>query len=67
MSTLKNIPISLSILHEQEYNNILLFYKVSVKNTSCRRAFSESNNKHKLTYMKTQMSSMYNLKDHQVG
>jgi hypothetical protein len=67
MSTLTNIPISLSILHEQEYNNILLFYKVSVKNTSCRRAFSESNNKHKIHYLRTSTPSMYNLKDHKVG
>ncbi len=67
MSTLKNIPVALSILHEQEYNNILLFYKVSVKNTSCRRAFSESNNKHKLNYMRTPNVSMYNLKDHHIG
>ena len=34
---LKNIPVSISILHEQEYNNLCLMMKVSKK----RRAFSE--------------------------
>lgn len=33
----KNIPVSISILHEQEYNNLYLMLKVSKK----RRAFSE--------------------------
>ena len=34
----KNIPVSISILHEQEYNNLCLMIKKSKK----RRAFSES-------------------------
>lgn len=34
---LKNIPISISILHEQEYNNLCLI----LKSTKKRRAFSE--------------------------
>jgi hypothetical protein len=33
----KNIPVSISILHEQEYNNLCLMMKVYKK----RRAFSE--------------------------
>jgi hypothetical protein len=38
---LKNIPVSISILHEQEYNNIYLTLKVSKGNAKRRRAFSE--------------------------
>jgi hypothetical protein len=34
----KNIPVSISILHEQEYNNLCLMVKDSKKK---RRAFSE--------------------------
>jgi hypothetical protein len=33
----KNIPVSISILHEQEYNNLFLMLKTSKK----RRAFSD--------------------------
>ena len=33
----KNIPVSISILHEQEYNNLFLILKTARK----RRAFSE--------------------------
>ncbi len=36
----KNIPVSISILHEQEYNMCLMFK--SVKNRQQRRAFSEN-------------------------
>ena len=36
----KNIPVSISILHEQEYNNYLMFK--CVKNKQQRRAFSEN-------------------------
>jgi hypothetical protein len=36
-----NIPISISLLHEQEYNNIYLLMKPLKKNTKSRRAFSE--------------------------
>jgi hypothetical protein len=36
----KNIPISISILHEREYNNLCVMYKLLSKNTK-RRAFSE--------------------------
>ncbi len=38
-----NIPISTSILHEQEYNNISLIIKY-IKKTSTRRAISEKRN-----------------------
>ncbi len=50
---LKNIPISISLLHEQEYNNLYLLFKMSDKQNK-RRAFSEKNsnkpNKIKHTY-----------------
>ena len=38
----KNIPISISLLHEQEYNNLCLLFKMSDKQNK-RRAFSERN------------------------
>ncbi len=37
---LKNIPVSISILHEQEYNIYLM--RNYVKNKKQRRAFSEN-------------------------
>jgi hypothetical protein len=37
---LKNIPVSISILHEQEYNHICFFMKSENKERK-RRAFSE--------------------------
>lgn len=40
LSSRKNIPVSISILHEQEYNNLYLMIKTSKK----RRAFSERSN-----------------------
>jgi hypothetical protein len=39
---LKNIPISISLLHEQEYNNLCLMLKMTEKPNK-RRAFSERN------------------------
>lgn len=39
---LKNIPISISFLHDQEYKNICTAYKVIDSSTKSRRAFSES-------------------------
>lgn len=38
----KNIPISISLLHEQEYNNLCLIYKC-INKSEKRRAFSETN------------------------
>lgn len=38
---LKNIPISISILHEQEYNNLCLILKSTKGKVKKRRAFSE--------------------------
>lgn len=40
---LKNIPISISILHDQEYNNLCNVYKFSIKGERLpkRRAQSE--------------------------
>ena len=38
---LKNIPVSISILHEQEYNNIYLTMKVSKGKAKRRHAISE--------------------------
>jgi hypothetical protein len=37
----RNIPVSLSLLHEQEYKNLCLIYKLLNK-TEKRRAFSEN-------------------------
>jgi len=37
----KNIPISLSLLHELEYNNLCLVLKLNSKQVEKRRAFSE--------------------------
>jgi hypothetical protein len=39
---LKNIPISISFLHDQEYKNICLAYKLVGGSDKHRRAFSES-------------------------
>ena len=38
---LKNIPISISILHEQEYDNIYTCYKLRLHCKDKRRAYSE--------------------------
>ena len=39
---LKNIPISISLLHDQEYNNLCNLYKFKFSNkVNKRRAFSE--------------------------
>jgi hypothetical protein len=38
---LKNIPVSISILHEQEYNNLYLLMKPIRGKVKKRRAFSE--------------------------
>lgn len=38
---LKNIPVSISILHEQEYNNLFLMLIPSKPQVRRRRAFSE--------------------------
>lgn len=37
----KNIPISISILHDQEYNNLCLILKALNSKERKRRAFSE--------------------------
>jgi hypothetical protein len=43
---LKNIPISISILHEQEYNNLCNIYKFNIKiKSSKRRAYSDQSGK----------------------
>ncbi len=42
----KNIPISISFLHDQEYNNLCNLYNINIKNNIIkRRAFTERNNK----------------------
>ena len=38
---LKNIPVSISILHEQEYNNLCLMLTGTKPKDRRRRAFSE--------------------------
>ena len=42
----RNIPISTSILYEQEYNNISLILNY-IKKTKVRRAFSEKKIRHR--------------------
>jgi hypothetical protein len=39
---IKNIPISISFLHDQEYKNICLAYRLVGSSDKHRRAFSES-------------------------
>jgi hypothetical protein len=41
---LNNIPISVSLLHEQEYNNLNLISKIKKNNNKARRAFSDKSN-----------------------
>ncbi len=38
---LKNIPVSISLLHEQEYYNLCLILKTNKSKVKKRRAFSE--------------------------
>jgi hypothetical protein len=38
---MKNIPVSISLLHEQEYNNLYLILNNTNGNIKKRRAFSE--------------------------
>lgn len=46
---LKNIPISISILHDQEYNNLCKIFKISIKTVKDkRRAYSERSEVNKL-------------------
>jgi len=40
---LTNIPISLSVLYDQEYNNRCLFLNFKNQKKNNRRAFSETN------------------------
>jgi len=42
-SSLKNIPISSSILYDLEYNNTLSLYSVYKNNSNKRRSYSEKN------------------------
>jgi len=42
----KNIPIAISILHEQEYSNICFKLKLVDNNSKRRRAYSEKNIKY---------------------
>lgn len=39
---LKNLPISISFLHDQEYKNICFAYRLIRSSDKHRRAFSES-------------------------
>lgn len=49
-----NIPISISILHDREYNNLSIIYKLLNK-TNKRRAFSE-----KSTINTEKINNIYN-------
>jgi hypothetical protein len=41
---LKNIPVSISLLHEQEYNNLYLMIDLKKNKIRKRRAFSDKSN-----------------------
>ncbi len=41
---LKNIPVSISILHDQEYNNLYLMLNLKKNKARRRRAFSDKSN-----------------------
>ena len=41
---LKNIPVSISMLHEQEYNNLCVLLKLGSKKERKRRAYSDKTN-----------------------
>lgn len=41
---LKNIPVSISLLHEQEYNNLYLLINLKGNKVRRRRAFSDRSN-----------------------
>jgi hypothetical protein len=41
---LKNIPVSISILHDQEYNNLYLMLNLKKNKVRRRRAFSDKSN-----------------------
>lgn len=59
---LNNIPISLSILYDLEYDHLCLFLNDSPKNK--RRCFSESNRQH--SPKKTTPLQRKTLKNHQI-
>jgi len=66
----KNIPVSISILHEQEYNNLCLIFKALKDKAGKRRAFSERNSdklndKESYTATKPRICS-FTLKDQQI-
>jgi hypothetical protein len=52
---LRNIPISISILHEQEYNNIYSCYKLKSYCKDKRRAYTEKK------YKKPHTDEVYNI------
>lgn len=41
---LKNIPVSISLLHEQEYNNLSLLINLKGNKVRRRRAFTDRSN-----------------------
>jgi hypothetical protein len=70
---LKNIPVSISILHEQEYDNLYFIFKALKGKAGGRRAFSErsgdkSDDKSDDSYRttKTRINS-FTLKDQKVS
>ena len=50
---LKNIPISISLLHEQEYDNICFILKLMKNKPGRRRAFSERSSSEEKNNFKT--------------
>lgn len=41
---INNIPVSISLLHEQEYNNLYLMHRLKKDKLRKRRAFSDKSN-----------------------
>lgn len=54
----KNIPISISLLHDIEYKNICLMYSLNFKQIEKRRAFSERSKDKKITLTKSDSSRL---------
>ena len=60
---LKNIPVSISILHEQEYDNICLIITLLKNKAGKRRAFSERSSQDEKDNYKTMQPGSSRLKD----
>lgn len=54
----KNIPISISLLHDIEYKNICLMYNLNLKQIEKRRAFSERSKDKKIILTRSESSRL---------